>query len=112
MGSAYQWTSDVTERCHITHAKTPYHHSNHHDFHKQCCQFLDRDEKRRFFHLYILLKDNQVSLLNEMQREASAMHHIIQRQHGLHVFVLMISLLEVQGCQQISLQRGPGFTLE
>jgi hypothetical protein len=73
MGSAYQWTSDVTERCHITHAKTPYRHSNHVNFHQQCCRFLDRDEKRRFFHLYVLLKDGQHSLLNEMKKESVLM---------------------------------------
>lgn len=71
MGAAYQWTSDVTERCHITHAKNPYRHSNHVDFHKQCCRFLDRDEKRRFFHLYILLKECQSDLVSEMKRETS-----------------------------------------
>jgi hypothetical protein len=24
MGASYQWTSDITECCHITHVKTPY----------------------------------------------------------------------------------------
>jgi hypothetical protein len=73
LGSAYQWTSDITERCHITHAKTPYRRSNHIDFHKQCCRFLDHDEKRRSFNLYLLLKDNNASLQNEMRRESSFM---------------------------------------
>jgi hypothetical protein len=28
MGAPYQWSSDITERCHITHVKTPYRLSN------------------------------------------------------------------------------------
>jgi hypothetical protein len=28
MGAPYQWMSDITERCHITHVKTPYCMSN------------------------------------------------------------------------------------
>lgn len=72
MGAAYQWTSDITERCHITHAKTPYRHSSRHNFHDQCCRFMDRDEKRRFFHLYILLKEGNCSLVNEMVKETHA----------------------------------------
>ncbi|KAG2359015.1 hypothetical protein BDR07DRAFT_1452500 [Suillus spraguei] len=34
MGAPYQWSSDITERCHITH-----------DFHGQCCCFLNRQGK-------------------------------------------------------------------
>ncbi|KAI5991695.1 hypothetical protein F5J12DRAFT_727271, partial [Pisolithus orientalis] len=45
MGAPYQWSSDIIERCHITHVKAPYHLSNCHDFHKQCCCFLDQQEK-------------------------------------------------------------------
>jgi hypothetical protein len=30
MGAPYQHTMDITERCHITHVKTPYHMSNGH----------------------------------------------------------------------------------
>ncbi|KAI6098383.1 hypothetical protein EDD16DRAFT_1697602 [Pisolithus croceorrhizus] len=41
MGASYQWSSDITERCHITHVKMPYHLSNHCDFHSRCCCFLD-----------------------------------------------------------------------
>jgi len=29
MGTPYQWTSDITEHCHITLVKIPYHMSNH-----------------------------------------------------------------------------------
>ncbi|KAI6003527.1 hypothetical protein F5J12DRAFT_906172 [Pisolithus orientalis] len=28
MGAPYQWSSDITEHCHITHVKAPYHLSN------------------------------------------------------------------------------------
>ncbi|KAG1898258.1 uncharacterized protein F5891DRAFT_955638, partial [Suillus fuscotomentosus] len=45
MGAPYQWSSDITERCHITHVKRPYRMSNHKDFHGQCCRFLDQQEK-------------------------------------------------------------------
>jgi hypothetical protein len=41
MGAPYQWSSDITERCHITHVKTPYRLSNRRDYHAQCCRFLD-----------------------------------------------------------------------
>ena len=56
MGAPYQWTSDVTERCHITLAKNPYCCSNHRNFHEQCCRFLDRQEKQRSFCLFTILK--------------------------------------------------------
>ncbi|KAG1749361.1 hypothetical protein EDB19DRAFT_1893663 [Suillus lakei] len=46
---------DITERCHITHVKWPYHMSNHRDFHSQCCHFLDWQEKLQFFQLYTVL---------------------------------------------------------
>ncbi|KAG2357545.1 hypothetical protein BDR07DRAFT_1453046 [Suillus spraguei] len=52
MGAPYQWSSDITECCHITHVKQPYHMTNHKNFHGQCCCFLDRQEKLRFFQLY------------------------------------------------------------
>ncbi|KIN96128.1 hypothetical protein M404DRAFT_16977 [Pisolithus tinctorius Marx 270] len=29
MGAPYQWSSNITEHCHITHVKVPYHLSNH-----------------------------------------------------------------------------------
>lgn len=73
LGAAYQWTSDITERCHITHVKTPYRLSNHRDFHGQCCRFMDRAEKRNFFKLFTTLKTGGASLLNEMRQEAGAM---------------------------------------
>ncbi|KIK12938.1 hypothetical protein PISMIDRAFT_47036, partial [Pisolithus microcarpus 441] len=56
MGAAYQWSSDITKRCHITHIKTPYCLSNCCNFHDQCCHFLDHQEKQRFFQLFTTLK--------------------------------------------------------
>ncbi|KAI5985157.1 hypothetical protein EDD15DRAFT_2137305, partial [Pisolithus albus] len=56
MGAPYQWSSDITEHCHITHVKNPYHLSNHRDYHGQCCRFLDWQEKQRFFQLFTSLK--------------------------------------------------------
>lgn len=72
LGAPYQWTSDVTERCHITHVKTPYRHSNRRDFHSQCVRYMDRIEKTRLFSLYTRLAGG-VSLLNEMVVEARTM---------------------------------------
>ena len=40
MGASYQYTSDITEHCHITHVKTPYQMSNHCNFHQQCCHYI------------------------------------------------------------------------
>ncbi|KAG1802822.1 uncharacterized protein HD556DRAFT_1489651 [Suillus plorans] len=73
MGAPYQWSSDITERCHITHAKRPYRMTNRKDFHGQCCHFLDRQEKLQFFQLYTVLKSQRASLIYEMSREAHAM---------------------------------------
>jgi hypothetical protein len=71
MGAPYQWTSDITERCHITHVKTPYRRSNRHNFHEQCVRYMDRIEKMHLFGLYTSLKSNGACLLNEMVDEAS-----------------------------------------
>ncbi|KIK16619.1 hypothetical protein PISMIDRAFT_113019 [Pisolithus microcarpus 441] len=73
MGAAYQWSSNITERCHITHIKTPYRLSNCHDFHTQCCCFLDRQEKQRFFQLFTTLKTAGTPLINKMVYEAMQM---------------------------------------
>lgn len=69
MGAAYQWTSDITERCHITHVKTPYRRSNHRDFHEQCCRFLDRQEKQHLFRFFTRLKTVNTTLIDEIGRE-------------------------------------------
>ncbi|KAG1825737.1 uncharacterized protein BJ212DRAFT_1295109 [Suillus subaureus] len=53
MGAPYQWSSDITERCHITHVKQPYCMTDHKDFH--------------------VLKSQQASLIYKMSREANAM---------------------------------------
>jgi hypothetical protein len=74
MGVPYQHTSDITEHCHITHVshvKTPFRQSSHHNFHKQCCCYMDHIEKMRLFGLYVSLKYNNASLLNEKFNEAS-----------------------------------------
>ncbi|KAL4065534.1 hypothetical protein V8B97DRAFT_2025692 [Scleroderma yunnanense] len=63
MSAPYQWSSDITERCHITHVKTPY----------RCCRFLDRQEKQRLFQLFTTLKSINSPLLNEMADEANLM---------------------------------------
>ncbi|KIM86842.1 hypothetical protein PILCRDRAFT_86461 [Piloderma croceum F 1598] len=71
MGALYQYTSDITEHCHITHVKTPYQMSNHRNFHQQCCCYMDHVEKSHIFALYTSLKANNISLLHEMFHEAS-----------------------------------------
>ncbi|KAG1724156.1 uncharacterized protein EDB91DRAFT_1239997 [Suillus paluster] len=73
MGAPYQWSSDITEHCHITHVKRPYRMSNRRDFHGQCCRFLDQQEKLQFFQLYTVLKSQRASLIYEMSREANTM---------------------------------------
>jgi hypothetical protein len=73
MGAPYQWTSDITERCHITLVKTPYRMSNKRNFSEQCARFMDRVEKMHHFGLYTTLKSHGLSLLNEMVIEASDM---------------------------------------
>jgi len=65
LGAPYQYTSDITERCHTTHVKAPYRWSSHHNFHKQCCRFMDCLEKMRLFNLYVSLKYYGASLMNE-----------------------------------------------
>ena len=37
MGAPYQWSSDITEHCHITRVKAPFCLFNRHDYHGQCC---------------------------------------------------------------------------
>lgn len=73
LGAPYQWTSDTTERCHITHVKTPYRMSNKRNFHEQCVRYMDRKEKMEVFGLYTALKHHGASLLNEMVTEANTM---------------------------------------
>ncbi|KAI6039085.1 hypothetical protein EDC04DRAFT_2568878 [Pisolithus marmoratus] len=70
MGAPYQWSSDITERCHITHVKMPYRLSNRRDYHVQCCRFLDRQEKQRLFRLFTTLKRSTSPLFFEMVNEA------------------------------------------
>ena len=69
MGAPYQWTSDIMERCHITLVKTPYRHSNHRNFHEQCCHFLNLQEKQCFFHLFTSFKTVRTALIDEMAHE-------------------------------------------
>ena len=73
MGAPYQWSSDITERCHITHVKTPYWLSNRHGYHAQCCCFLDWQEKQCFFQLYTTLKMAGAPLINKMTQEVNLM---------------------------------------
>jgi hypothetical protein len=73
LGAPYQWTSDITERCHITHVKTPYRMSNRRNFHDQCVRYMDRVEKMHVFGLFASLKRNNASLLNDMVMETNDM---------------------------------------
>ena len=73
MGAPYQWSSNITKRCHITHVKNAYRLSNRCDFHTQCCCFLDQQEKQCFFHVFTTLKTAGASLINEMAYKADLM---------------------------------------
>ncbi|KAF7984714.1 hypothetical protein HWV62_13026 [Athelia sp. TMB] len=71
MGAPYQYTSDITERCHMTHVKQPFRRSNRRNFVEQCARYLDRLEKVSKFDLYTRLRSSGASLLNLMVEEAS-----------------------------------------
>ncbi|KAF7973201.1 hypothetical protein HWV62_15785 [Athelia sp. TMB] len=71
MGAPYQFTSDITERCHMSHVKQPFRASNRRNFVEQCARYMDRVEKVALFDLYTRLKHNGASLLNIMVDEAS-----------------------------------------
>ncbi|KAF7971739.1 hypothetical protein HWV62_20051 [Athelia sp. TMB] len=71
MGAPYQYTSDTTERCHITHVKEPYRHTNGRDFHAQCIHWMDRKEKVINFETYTALEYAGVDLMNIMVNEAT-----------------------------------------
>lgn len=73
LGAPYQWTSDITERCHITHVKTPYRMSNRRDFHGQCVRYMDRVEKMNVFGLFAALASHEASLLNDIVTETNNM---------------------------------------
>lgn len=49
LGSAPQFSSEQTERCHIDMAKIPYKSTNRKDYAEQMCRFLDRGERVRLF---------------------------------------------------------------
>lgn len=49
LGSAPQFSSEQTERCHIDMAKTPYKATNRKDYAEQMCRYLDRRERVRLF---------------------------------------------------------------
>ena len=49
LGSAPQFSSEQTERCHINMAKEPYKATNRKAYVEQMCRFLDRKERIRLF---------------------------------------------------------------
>ena len=71
MGAPYQWTSDITEHCHITHVKTPYRLSSHRNFHEQCCRYMDCVEKCLTFTMYTTTKTLGPTLATEITNEAN-----------------------------------------
>lgn len=54
LGAASQYTSDQTERLHISNAKIPYEKTNKKDYVPQMCRFLDRDARVSLFSLYVM----------------------------------------------------------
>ncbi|KAF7980145.1 hypothetical protein HWV62_39591 [Athelia sp. TMB] len=85
MGAPYQYTSDITERCHMSLVKTAYRQSNKRAHHQQMVRWLDRVEKRahhqqmvrwldrvekvRVFGLWSNLMANNASLINTVVQE-------------------------------------------
>ncbi len=53
LGSVLQYTTEHTERCHITMAKEPYRRTNKKDYEIQVCLKLDRHEKIGLFPAYL-----------------------------------------------------------
>ena len=49
LGSAPQFSSEQTERCHIDMAKIPYKATNRKAYAEQMCRYLDRKERMRLF---------------------------------------------------------------
>lgn len=73
LGAPFGYSSDSTERCHITHVKTPFRATNKRgDYAAQCARFMDRVEKTRNFQLFTSLTYHRCSLINFMVDEASA----------------------------------------
>ncbi len=53
LGSVLQYTTEHTERCHITMAKQPYRSTNKKDYKIQICLILDRCEKINLFATFL-----------------------------------------------------------
>ncbi|KZP24747.1 hypothetical protein FIBSPDRAFT_734893, partial [Athelia psychrophila] len=64
MGAPFQYTSDITERCHIFLVKEPYRHSNRRDYHEQCVRYMDRDGKIWQFRLFTSISASGTGLVN------------------------------------------------
>ncbi|EGO19324.1 hypothetical protein SERLADRAFT_443376 [Serpula lacrymans var. lacrymans S7.9] len=74
MGAVMQFMADVTEHLLITHCKHPFSGTNgRRHFELQCVRILDRLEKARMFHLYSILRDRKISLINHLVVEESSM---------------------------------------
>lgn len=71
LGSAPQFSSEQTERCHIDMAKEPYKATNRKAHTEQMCRFLDRRERMRLFSVLTLW---HVSDDGTMLRSISAAH--------------------------------------
>ncbi len=78
LGAADQFTTDQTERCHITMAKTPYRATNKKDFNSQMCRFNDREEKVNLFSGWLEWKE---STEIELQDSHPIMHQLHSFDH-------------------------------
>lgn len=68
-GVAMQWTTDITEWCHITKIKVPSCSTNNRGYESQICHYLNCKEKCQQFDLATAIREAQVnshSLLNNM----------------------------------------------
>lgn len=68
LGTAEQWTSDTTERCHIDLVKDFYRISNRRDHEPQMCRAMDRLEKVKIFDMVLAFRFSGVDIRAEVSR--------------------------------------------
>ncbi len=61
LGSVLQYTTEHTERCHITMAKQPYRSTNKKGYQPQICLILDRRDKIDLFATYLTWKGHGIA---------------------------------------------------
>ena len=69
LGTAPQFSSEQTERCHIDMAKQPYKATNRKEYSEQMCRYLDRDERIRMFSALTEWHSTGHATANECEQE-------------------------------------------